>query len=253
MLSLSELQEQWREGMMMPAGLDTPIEGLSEHPALTLHRKKFFDATGTVLAERYPTVEALVGSEFFRVMARDFILAEPPGSSVIMDYGADFAAFIARYPAVRDLPFLADVAGFEWDMHLVRYAAEPSAEIFTAEDFAGLSKEALVRLELDLIPAARIFVSDYAVAELWHAHWVEPLKLSRLGRIEDVTCVLMVRQNLEVSVIGLTWGQAVFLESIRGGAGLGVATARALEEDETHDMVRSNAKLAHTGCLMARA
>ncbi|WP_179954252.1 DNA-binding domain-containing protein [Denitrobaculum tricleocarpae] len=251
MLSLSELQVQWREALLAPPGLEPVMEAMSEHPALAIHRNNFFNATRRALMDVYPTVEALVGAEFFAVMARDFILAEPPGSPVIMDYGDAFPGFIARYPAVRDLPYLADMAAFEWDMHQVRHAAEVPA--MTQDDFTGLSEEALIRLELSLVPAARVFVSDYAVAQLWHAHWIEPLKLSSLGSINDATCVLMVRRDFEVSVISLTWGQAVLLESVEGGAGLGVATAMALEEDEAHDISRSNAKLALAQCLMRRA
>lgn len=251
MQSLSEYQAEWRQSLLTPAEPGTAIEGLPEHPALAIHRKNFFTATRRVLAELYRTVEALVGPEFFAVMARDFILADPPASPVMMDYGAEFAGFIARYPAVRDLAYLPDMAAFEWEMHQIRHAAE--AEALEPDELAALSPEALVRLELSLVPAARVFVSDYAVARLWHAHWIEPVNLSSLGPIDDATCVLMVRRDLEVSVISLTWGQAVLLESVQGGAGLGVATAMALEEDEAHDIKRSNAKLALARCLMPRA
>lgn len=251
MQSLSDYQAQWRRSLLTPAEPGTAIEALPEHPALAIHRNNFFYATRSALADLYRTVEALVGSEFFAVMARDFILAEPPNTPVMMDYGGEFPGFIARYPAVRDLTYLPDMAAFEWEMHQVRHAAE--AQALEPADFTALSPEALVRLELSLIPAARVFVSDYAVARLWHAHWVEPVNLSSLGPIDDATCVLIVRRDLEVSVIALTWGQAVLLQSAQGGAGLGVATAMALEEDEAHDISRSNAKLALARCLMPRA
>lgn len=251
MQSLSELQVQWRQALLSPPGLEVVMKTMPGHPAMAIHRNNFFYATRRALADLYPTVEALVGAEFFAVMARDFILAEPPASPVMMDYGDAFAGFIACYPAVRDLPYLPDMAAFEWEMHQVRHAAE--AEAMTADDFAGMSQDALVRLELSLVPAARVFVSDYAVAELWHAHWVEPMKLSTLGPIDDATCVLLVRRDFEVAVVELTWGQAVLLQSVEGGSGLGMATAMALEEDEAHDISRSNAKLALARCLMPRA
>ncbi len=250
MQSLFEYQAQWREALMTPVEPGASLEALPEHPALAIHRNNFFYATRRALAGLYRTVEALVGVDFFAVMARDFILADPPGSPVMMDYGAEFPSFIARYPAVRDLAYLPDVAAFEWEMHQVRHAAE--AKALEPDDLAALSPAALIRLELSLIPAARVFVSDYAVARLWHAHWVEPLKLSSLGSIDEPTCVLIVRRDLEVSVINLTWGQAVLLEGLEGGAGLGVANAMALEEDEAHDISRSNAKLALARCLMPR-
>ncbi len=250
MLSLFELQEQWREALMTPAESDVAVNGLPEHRALSIHRNNFFFATRNALGELYPTVQALVGEEFFAVMARDYILADPPDSPVILDYGEGFPGFIARYPAVQDLLYLPDMAAFEWEMHQVQHAAD--AQAMTPKDFAALSPEALIRLELSLIPAARVFVSDYAIAELWHAHWIEPMKLSRLGPIDDATCVLLVRRDAEVAVIELSWGQAVLLNGVQGGSGLGVATAMALEEDEAHDISRSNAKLALAECLMPR-
>jgi hypothetical protein len=55
-------------------------------------------ARGIVEALRasFPTVDMLVGEEMFTEVALDFRREQPPAGPVLSDYGADFAAFLAR-------------------------------------------------------------------------------------------------------------------------------------------------------------
>src|SRR5262245_42691844 len=43
------------------------------------------------LAARFPVVQRLVGDEFFREMARQYIAHDPPRSPILMEYGETFA------------------------------------------------------------------------------------------------------------------------------------------------------------------
>ncbi len=246
MLSLSEHQARWR------AALLSPDEGFaaSLHPALPIHRNNFFHATGSALAAQFPTVEALVGAEFFVAMARDFILATPPVSPVIMSYGADFPAFVRAYAPAQDLPYLSDVADLEWKLNQVRDAADvPPLE---PQSFAVLAPEDLLALRLALVPAGRLFLSDYAAVRIWRAHHDDPAELSGIGPIDDPCRALIVRQGRETAVIDLTRGEAVLVEALEAGEELGAAMTQALEEDSEHDVPASIRKLASSSALRLR-
>src|SRR5690606_31278590 len=65
------------------------------------------------LATRFPAVQRIVGEEFFRDMARVYVRAHPPRSRLLMEYGDDFADFVAGFGPVAELEYLADVARLE--------------------------------------------------------------------------------------------------------------------------------------------
>ena len=65
------------------------------------------------LAAIYPAVQRITGNDFFRAMARFHIRETPPTSVLLLEYGRDFPAFIARYEYAQDMPWLADVARIE--------------------------------------------------------------------------------------------------------------------------------------------
>ena len=67
-----------------------------------------------VLQAYFPVVTRLVGEEFFRAMARVFIVQQPPRSPILSRYGGGFADFIADFEPTADVPYLADVARLEW-------------------------------------------------------------------------------------------------------------------------------------------
>ena len=71
---------------------------------LSVHRHHVFESLGSALAATFPTVQALVGAEFFRGLARVFIGRSLPTQPVLVEYGAGFPAFIAGHDAARDLP-----------------------------------------------------------------------------------------------------------------------------------------------------
>lgn len=246
MLSLSEHQSRWREALL------APDEGLaaSLHPALAIHRNNFFHATRSALSSQFPTVEALVGKAFFVAMARDFIVAAPPTSPVIMNYGAGFADFIQDYPPAQGVPYLSDMARFEWALHQVRHAADVPP--MDPQYFATLAPEDLLALELKLIPAACLFSSDYTIARIWRAHLGADGELSGIGSIDLKCSLLIVRCASNASIVDLTHGETVLLEALDDGANLGTAMADALEEDRSLDVPYSIRKLAGAACLRIR-
>jgi uncharacterized membrane protein YphA (DoxX/SURF4 family) len=66
------------------------------------------------LADCYPVVNALVGEEFFRTMAREFAGHHFPSSPIMAEYGNGFAEFIETFAPAATLPYLSDMARLEW-------------------------------------------------------------------------------------------------------------------------------------------
>ena len=60
----------------------------------------------------------LVDKDFFAYAAYKYLREHPPHSRCLVEYGADFADFLARFAPCQDLPYLADVARFEWALNI---------------------------------------------------------------------------------------------------------------------------------------
>src|SRR5215475_9159085 len=107
-LTLPDLQQAFSVYL---AGADRPdlaAEVLSDAiPAaarLRVYRHHVMDSLGAALAATFPTVQALVGADFFRDLARAFVVHALPRQPVLAEYGADFPAFVAAYEPARGLP-----------------------------------------------------------------------------------------------------------------------------------------------------
>jgi len=56
------------------------------------------------LQANFPATCRVVGDKFFRAMAREFVMLEPPTSPILLDYGAGFPDFIGCFEPAGPLP-----------------------------------------------------------------------------------------------------------------------------------------------------
>ena len=118
MAELAALQAQIAEALL--TGGFSELEGRL-HPgligaadALSVHRDTAIGGLVNALKLSFPTVVALVGEDFFDQAALAFVLDAPPTRAWLTGYGEGFAAFIEAYEPARELPYLADVARFDF-------------------------------------------------------------------------------------------------------------------------------------------
>ena len=81
---------------------------------LRVHRNTVLGTISNALRLSHTAVDRLVGEAFFDRMAVDFARAAPPRAPQLDDYGAGFAAFINGFPGTGALPYLGELARFEW-------------------------------------------------------------------------------------------------------------------------------------------
>ncbi|MCB1391241.1 MAG: putative DNA-binding domain-containing protein [Rhodobacteraceae bacterium] len=178
---------------LTPAGL-AAAEGIDRRFAV--YRNNVQHGLTRALAQRYPVVERLVGAAFFAAMARVFAAAHPPATPVLLDWGADFAAFLAGFPPARALTYLPDVARLEWARGLAFHAADtPAAD---AACFAELSAE---RLRLRLAPSVLAFDARHPAVSIW--------RLNQTGATPAAPPA-----GPEFALIGRTPGFAVVVEPL---------------------------------------
>lgn len=256
MRPLSELQKDFARAVLdpgggMPEGLSGPHPG-EPRRRFAVYRNNVHASLMDVLEGRFPVAARLVGGEFFRAMARDFIGSHPPASPMLMAWGGEFAGFLEGYGPVQDLPYLPDVARLEWAWNEAYHAAD--AQPLAAGALAGVAPEEAGHLVFELHPSLRLVRSCFPILTIWNANQaqgeVPPVDLD-MGA-EDV---LVLRPALTVELRKLPAGGADFAGALARGESL-AAAAQAAEASPGFSFETVFAALlrcgAVTGYRMAR-
>lgn len=210
-----------------PAGLKT-WNGSDPAQRFAVHRNNVVVSLVDALADSYPAVQALVGEDFFRAMAAEFVRGNPPRSPVLAWYGAGFADFLEGFPPAAGLPYLADVARLEW-LRVEAWHAADADPLPLAEISALLADAAaLPALRLALHPALRLLRSAHPVVSIWAAHQADDVAAA-LGAIDFAAAevALVVREGIEVAILRIEPGAAAFIGHLLDGATFGEAAAAA--------------------------
>jgi hypothetical protein len=202
-----------------PPGLTT-WNGSDPAARFAVYRNNVLSSLTDALADSFPVVQELVGEEFFRAMARVFIQSQPPSSPLLVQYGEQFPAFIEGFEPASQVPYLADVARLE-ALRVRAYHAADAEPLSHDQLAAGLSNPA--HLVLGLHPSLHLLSSAFAVRSLWAAHQGE-LAIEGIDPYQPEHC-LVLRQHLDVLVIGLDAPSIRFIACLHAGQSLGDAAA----------------------------
>ncbi len=233
-------------GAPCPRGLKVH-NGSDPGARFAVYRNNVVSSLIDALAETFPVSLALVGAEFFRSMARVFVLASPPRSCVLATYGITFADFVESFEPARSVPYLADVARLEMARVLAYHAAD--CRPATSEAIAEVMRnpELLPELQVTCHPTVLVVRSPFAVVSLWAAHQ----DLGDLGRVDPFVAedALVVRSALEVDVARLPHGGAVFIQELAAGRTLAEAAGRANLDAPAFDLPANLAILFRLGAI----
>ena len=99
----------WDPDAETPAGLIGP-DGKIAPKRFSVYRNNVIVSLTEALEQTFPAIQNLLGEEYFKALARAFVVQHPPKSPVLIWYGADFAAFIEAFPPLEAYPYLATSA-----------------------------------------------------------------------------------------------------------------------------------------------
>jgi hypothetical protein len=201
------------------------------------------------LADTFPVLQALVGEEFFRAMARVFIQTAPPGSPILAHYGAGFADFVAGFEPAQSLPYLADMARLEYARVQAYHAGDAEPVSQQALSCAMAEPGRVTGLRVRLHPSVQVLQSDWAVLSLWAEHQGGPaIDRLELAAPEEM---LVLRRGLEVAVLLLAPGIADFVLALQRDLALGEAANQALQQHPAFALSASLALLLQHGAVTA--
>lgn len=232
----------------MPDGLGGSAEGKPSgqaHDRFSIYRNNSATGLVDVLASAFPSVKAILGETNFRLVARNYILASPPASPLMAQYGEDFAGFLAGFPPLAASPWLADVARLEraW---LDSYHARDEAAL-SGDRLARLSPKEAAGMTLRRHAAASLVRSRHPVHQMFEARTTWPLPGAiNLDRAETV---LVTRPGLEVMVTLLAEGESDFFATLFSGNTLAEAIDAGLAKDDGFDPAMTIGRMLSAGAF----
>ena len=250
MTGLRDLQSEFATALRDP-GRGLPVDVISHnarHPTrrFNVYRNNVFASLTDLLQAYFPVVARLVGEEFFRAMAHDFIVRDPPRSPILSRFGARFPPFIQKFPAAQDLPYLADVARLEW-LQQRAYHAQDRVPI-NPRKLASVPAEQLPDIAFKLHPSVGLLVSRFPVISIWQTNTmdseVRPISLDKGGE-----AALVVRPQLDVQVVPLPIGADTFVALVMMDRTVSEAATASRLENREFNLQQSLALLIGSGAI----
>lgn len=259
MTALPDLQAGWREVMLQdgPAALaESPLtaivrgDGIAPERRLGIHRNHLYITLREALAATFPTVEALVGADFFAALATRFTAAQPPTGPCLFEYGAGLPDFLADGGGGAkllppDLACLPDVARLDWAFNAVYHAAD--AAPFDQAALARLPPEAYGRLTYTFVPAFALLRSDWPLAAIWQVTRPDAPADARVDLTSGSCCLAVYRDDWDVVWRRLSAAEGDFLAGLHSGMMLGAAAEAAVARDAAFDLAGSLGWAAQAG------
>ena len=221
---------------LLPPGTSRPDKRFA------VYKNNFYARLVETLQETFPAVTRLVGEEFFRYAAVEYIAHTPPAMTSLVTYGRAFPAFLASFPPVAELAYLSDVARLEL-LYLEAYHAADA----DVADAAALERD-------DARPAphpsARLMASPFQVSRIWELNRrdtdFEAVALPQLPEY-----LLVIRPRREVEVRRISPGLYAAMLAFAGGLSLGDAREQALWADPDCDFDSQYASLVRGETFVA--
>ena len=155
MPALRELQQAFGAAMLVEDGdavCGYVVEaGFTAAERLRIYRNTCRSTLTEALRMTYPAVERLVGADFFDAVTAQFIAAYPARSGYLNEYGDGFADFLATFRAAGVLPYLANVARFEWALSVAANAVD--APVLEARALAAVDPQRHAALRFEPHPS----------------------------------------------------------------------------------------------------
>lgn len=224
---------------------------LAAQPGFAVYRNTVMKGCIDALAANYPAVVSLVGEDWFRAAAADFVRAAPPPRASLLDYGAGFADFLAGLPPAGGLPWLAPIARLDrqWtEAHVARDAACADPTLL-----ARVDADSITQLCLRPHPAARWLWDDAVpVHTLWTLNRGRvPMPADGLASVHWIgEGALTTRRADEVTTQPLPHAACVLLDACAAGARITEAIGAALAVDATLDLTAVIAQLLRAGAFL---
>ena len=183
---------------------------------LAVYRNTVAKGWADALAGLFPTVQRLVGEDWFRDAALIFAAEHPPTTPILDEYGQAFPAWLARFEPALFLPYLPPVA--RMDLAWSRAHRSADAPVLTADVLAGRD---LFGSRAALHPSVQLFWFDWTAPSIWRANRPDATPDQGVDWIDQAEGIVIYRPDMTVLHRRLTRVEWLFLDGCRRDLPLG--------------------------------
>jgi hypothetical protein len=214
---------------------------------LGIYRNNLQEGFLKALALEFPVIQRLVGEDYFRQLARDFLHAHPSQSGNLHAIGAPLPNYLRSCFSGTEYAYLPDVAALEWAYEQAAIAAD--AAVFDGRSLASVSPDSYGELRFNLHPACYLVSSVYPILRIWQVNQVE----ADTGLTVDLSTgpdhVVTRRTDRTVELVRMPHGDFRLLECFARNATLGEAVSMPQQIDPAFDLGDALRRLIALGMI----
>lgn len=245
--ALARFQDEFVRALLATDGTEMPaLARLTEQPAFAVYRNTVLKGCIDALQANYPAVTRLVGEEWLRAAAALYARDALPAQPMLLQYGADFPAFLAQFEPAADLPYLPGVARLDRCWTEAHAAASENALAPAA--VTQLASGNFFRMRLQPHAATRwAWFADAPVYTIWSRNRSEQAIDGDIDwRPEGA---LLTRPQDAVQWRVMNHAGCAFLDACAAGGTLADAARTALEAHPDADLGRLMSSLLEAGAF----
>lgn len=230
---LLSMQNEFKAALLSPDGVPPELDAKAA-ARFEIYRSSVTESLVATLAAAFPTTRDVVGADYFRAAAITFIRRFPPQRPQLSAYGADFPGFIGGFPGAEGLPYLHDLARFEW-LQVESYFADAPEDRVTGTDLAAIAPDLMPQLVFAPAPSLRLFCSDFAIWAIWRGHRVAGADLSAI-QLRAPSHTRIVSDGRRAIPASLTAAEFAFVAGLAQGHAIKPAANAATSIDGDFDL-----------------
>ncbi|MGE3319512.1 MAG: putative DNA-binding domain-containing protein [Candidatus Berkiella sp.] len=220
MLPLVDLQQYFKSSIFNDHEVklySLIVEGkLDAKKRLQIYRNNIFISLTESLNNVYPTVFSLVGEDYFKALAKEYIIQYPSTSGDLHTFGDRFSDFLSIFSPVKSIPYLPDVASLEWAAHQAFHAAKCMP--FDFKKLEVVYEKKYGELKFKLNTSAQLLAFNFPVLHIWRICQVENKDKNEIVNLsEGAEKVLVLRRKREVCYEKLSEGEFSLLSAFLNG------------------------------------
>jgi len=230
-MKLNKLQQLFSDTLLYKSALIASEiqekQHLTSDDLLQIYRNSFVMGVSEALAATYRHTLSLVGETFFNTVARQFILTQPPHENNIINYGDGFGHFLENLPQLKSMPYIAEMARFEWLLERTS-AAQLQSQRLDIEKLSALPEALFAAISFNIPAQVSLFSSEQDILCLYHMLVDDKVQETDLNK----ACYLALKKQADFSVelIVLTENQYALLQQIADQQPLGKIITSDLQQ-----------------------
>jgi Putative DNA-binding domain len=246
MLPLRDLQSRFDRALFDDApdavapwirvcGVDEERGGdLDSCARLAIYRNNLREGFIKALALEFPVIERLVGNDYFRQLALEFLAEYPSRAGDLHPIGEPFPQYLRLRFGETPYAYLPDVAALEWAYQQALVAAD--APLFDLATLREIPQETYGRLRFTLHPACGLMRSPYPVMRIWAANQPHAAGDEAVDLSSGAEFILIRRAAEGVEMRSIAAAHFAILDAFSLGASLADALETALAIDPDFDL-----------------